>query len=63
MVEKSFLNRQEDESPEYKPLTAIKLNAFKTSMRTWQQINIFKGGRAFEVFWRTKDITQEPDVL
>ena len=22
-----------------------------------------KGERAFEVFWRTEDITQEPDVL
>ena len=22
-----------------------------------------KGGQAFEVFWTTKDITQEPDVL
>ena len=32
--------------------------AFK--LQKWWYI---KGGRAFEVFWTTEDITQEPDVL
>ena len=40
MVEKSFLNRQEDESPEYKPLTAIKLNAFNGLMAYMVIINL-----------------------
>ena len=29
----------------------------------WFQGEGGKGGRAFEVFWRTEDITQEPNVL
>ena len=34
----------------------------KDSTKFYVLARVAKGGRAFEVFWTTEDITQEPDV-